>query len=79
MTTRLSHPWYNLVDAIHACYNLVFSVWVVPICQVMASRTRSIDNAWADVEIFHHCISYMQHHKKKCESAIESRHWPKFP
>ena len=27
MTTRLSHPWYNLVDAIHACYNLVFSVW----------------------------------------------------
>ena len=28
MTTRLSHPWYNLVDAIHACYNLVFSVWV---------------------------------------------------
>ena len=29
MTTRLSHPWYNLVDAIHACYNLVFSVWVL--------------------------------------------------
>ena len=29
MTTRLSHPWYNLVDAIHACYNLVFSVWAV--------------------------------------------------
>ena len=34
MTTRLSHPWYNLVDAIHACYNLVFSVWVTAHAQI---------------------------------------------
>ena len=37
MTTRLSHPWYNLVDAIHACYNLVFSVWVAIISSVIPS------------------------------------------